>query len=234
MRFPALPFLLALCCGLTNGCSEGVTRRTAATVLSVKGEVAVKMAGHNIFQPVTGASRIGDGSIVRTSDGALLDLGLMAPVLAQVSGNSEITVEELRISKEGNQTRGGMRSRTARIQLRRGKITVLFSGRDKSRFQFAIGTPPVTVTVNSVCLFRVQRDDRATRVTCVEGEVRVAAEGQPPMTIGAGYFQEWPLTGPEPVTATANIAPQIDILDSLEIENELRKLEADWRNRRPL
>jgi hypothetical protein len=44
MRFPTLTFLLALYCGLANGCSEGVTRRTAATILSVKGNVVCGMA----------------------------------------------------------------------------------------------------------------------------------------------------------------------------------------------
>jgi hypothetical protein len=233
MRFPALTFLLALCCGLTSGCSEDVTRRTAAAVLSVKGDVVFGVGeGHN-FQPVKRESRIQDGSIVRTSGGGLLDLGLIAPALAQMSSNSEIKVEELKISKDGNQTRGGMRSRSARIQLSRGKITLLVSGRDQNRTQFAISTPAVRVTPDSDCLFRVQSDDGATRVTCVRGKVYATTGGHPPMAIGAGYFQQWPSTHPNPVAATENAAAQIDIMDSLGIENELLELDAAWRNRRP-
>ncbi|PYK39237.1 MAG: hypothetical protein DME60_09945 [Verrucomicrobia bacterium] len=234
MRFPTLTFLLALCCGLANGCSEGVTRRTVPAVLSVKGDVVFGMVEQNKFQPVTRESRIQEGSIVRTSDGALLDLGLIAPALAQMSSNSEIKVEELRISKDGNQTRGGMRGRSARIQLSRGKITVLVSGRDQNRTQFAISTPAVRVTLDSDCLFRVQRDDRTTRVTCVRGKVYAAAAAQPPIAIGAGYFQRWPSTRPEPVAATEDAAAQIDITDSLGIENELLELDAGGRDRRPL
>lgn len=233
MRFPALTFLLALCCGLTNGCSESVTRRTAATVLSVKGDVVFGVAEGNNFQPVTRESRIPDGSIVRTSDGALLDLGLIAGALAQISNNSEIKIEELKISKDGNQTRGGVRSRSARIQLSRGEITVLFSGSDKSTSQFAITTPAVTVTPDSDCLFRIQRDDTKTRVTCVQGKVHAGSGAQPPMQIGAGYFQQWPSTRPEPMAASGDAAAQIDITDSLEIETQLRELGAGWRNRRP-
>jgi hypothetical protein len=233
MRFRTLIFVLALCCGLTNGCSESITRRTAAAVLSVKGDVIFGIAGQNKFQPVTRESRIQDGSIVRTSDGAVLDLGLIAPALAQMSSNSEIKVEELRISKDGNQTRGGMRSRSARIQLSRGKITVLVSGRDQSRTQFAISTPAVKVTVDSDCLFHVQRDDRTTRVTCVRGKVYAATAAQPPIAIGAGYFQRWPSTRPDPVAATEDAAAQMDIMDSLGIENELLELDTGWRDRRP-
>jgi hypothetical protein len=233
MRFRTLTFLLVLCCGLTNGCSDGVTRRTAAIVLSVKGDVVVGMAERNNFQPVTRESQINDGNVVRTSDGALLDLGLTAAALAQMANNSEIKVEELRISKDGNQTRGGMRSRSARIQLNRGKLTVLFSGRDKSASQFAISTPAVTVTVDSDCLFRVQTDNGTTRITCVQGKVDAATGAQPPMAIGAGYFREWPSTRSEPLAATEDAAAQIDIMDSLEIENELRELNAGRRDRRP-
>ena len=233
MRFPALTFLLALCFGLANGCSEGVTRRTAAIVLSVKGDVVFRMPEENNFQLVTRDSRIQDGSIVRTADGALLDLGLIAGVLAQMSSNSEIKIEELKISKDGNQTRGGILSRSARIRLSRGKITVLFRGRDQSTPQFTVSTPTVTITPDSDCLFRVRDDEAATRLTCVQGKVHAAYGSQPPVTIRAGYFQQWPSTRPEPVAATENAAAQIDITDSLEIENNLRELGAGWRNRRP-
>ena len=233
MRFPTLTFLLALCCGLANGCSEGVTRRTAATVLSVKGDVVFGMAEQNNFQPVTRESRIPDGSAVRTSSSGLLDLGLIAPALAQMSSNSEIKIEELKISKDGNQTRGGMRSRSARIQLSRGKITVLFNGPDKTTSQFAISTPTVTVTPDSDCLFRVQRDDTTTRVTCVQGKVYASTGAQPPIAIGAGYLQQWPPTRPEPVAATGDAGAQIDITDSLEIENQLRGLHSRWQNQHP-
>jgi len=233
MRFPAIAFLAALCCELINGCSEDITRRTAVTVFSVKGDVMFGTADQKSFQPVTRESRVQDGSIVRTSDGALLDLGLIGGALAQMSSNSEIKIEELKISKDGNQTRGGVRSRSARIRLSRGKIIILFTGGASNTSQFAISTPPVTVMPDSDCLFLVQRDDRNTRVTCVRGKVDAATAGQPPIAIGAGYFQRWPSTRPEPVAATEDAAAQMDIMDSLEIEDELLDLDAGWRNRRP-
>src|SRR6266436_6844800 len=142
---PAVALLLAICCGLANGCSEGVTRRTAATVLSVKGTVIFRTAEQNNFEPVTRESRICDGDLVRTSDGALLNLALIPAALAQMSSNSEIKIEKLRISKDGNQTEGGIRSRSARIEISRGKITVLFRRRDKSASQLAINAPLVTI-----------------------------------------------------------------------------------------
>jgi len=234
MRFPALIFLLAVCCMLANGCSDGVTRRTAATVFSVKGTVVFGMAEQNDFQPVTRESRIHDGDIVRTSDGALLDLALVPAALVQMSSNSEIKIEELRISKDGNQTDDGMRSRSARIRLSRGKITVLFSRQNKSRSFFAFSAPSVTITADSDCLFCVQSDGKTTRLTCVRGDVHASRSAQPPVAIGAGYFQQWPSGRLEPIAAADDAAAQIDIMDSLEIGNQLRELQSGWQNQRPL
>src|SRR5438132_9404390 len=176
---PAVALLLAICCGLANGCSEGVTRRTAATVLSVKGTVIFGTAEQNNFEPVTRESRICDGDLVRTSDGALLNLALLPAALAQMSSNSEIKIEKLRISKDGNQTEGGMRSRSARIELSRGKITVLFTRRDRIGALFAIITPSVTITADSDCSFCVQSDGTTTRLTCARGNVYTSSRAQP-------------------------------------------------------
>jgi hypothetical protein len=233
MRFPALAILLVLCCGLATGCSKGISRETAATVLSVKGTVVFGSAEQNNFQPVTLKSRIHDGNTVRTRDGASIDLVLIPAALAQVSGNSEIKIEQLRIVKDGNETEGGMRDRSARIQLSQGKITVLFSRSDKSASQFFIISRQVTISADSECLFRVLTDDTTTRTTCVRGKIYASAGAQPPVTIGAGYFQQWPSTRPEPVAAADDETAQIDITDSLEIGSRWRELRAGWQNRPP-
>jgi hypothetical protein len=232
MRFPAPAILLALCCGFATGCSKGISRGTAATVVSVKGTVVFGSAEQNNFQPVTLKSRIHDGNIVRTRDGASIDLALIPAALAQMSGNSEIKIEELRIVKDGNQTDDGMRDRSARIRLSRGKITVLFSRNDKRASQFSISSRQVTISGDSDCLFRVQTDDTTTRITCVRGKIYAYTGAQPPVTIGAGYFRQWPSARPEPVAAAADETAQIDIMDSLEIGNRWRELRAGWQNRR--
>ena len=233
MRIPALTLLLAICCGLANGCSEGVTRRTAATVLSVKGTVTFGTAEQSNFKPVTRESRIYDGDLVRTSEGALLNLALIPAALTQMSTNSEIKIEKLRISKDGNETQGGMRSRSARIQLSRGKITVLFSRRDESASQLAIDAPSVTIMADSDCLFHVQTDGTRTRLTCVEGNVYASCSTRPPVAIGAGYSQQWPLSRPEPTVAADDAAAQIDVADSLEIGNLLNELRSVWQDQHP-
>jgi len=164
-------------------------------------------------------------------NGRSIDLALIPAALAQVSGNSEIKIEQLRIVKDGNQTDGGMRDRSARIQLSQGKITVLLSRSDKSASQFFINSRHVTISADSDCLFRVLTDDTTTRITCARGKIYASAGAQPPVAIGAGYFQQWPSTRPEPVAAADDETAQIDITDSLEIGNRWRELRAGWQNR---
>ena len=233
VRFPPLISFFLLCCGLASCYRDGITRQVAARVLSMHGPVVFGIDEQSDFRPVTPESRIHDGDIVRTSDGALLNLALIPAALTQMSNNSEIKVEELRISKDGNETGDGMRGRSARIRLSGGKITVLFSQRGKSASQFAISAPQAAITADSDCLFRIQSDGTTTRLTCVRGKVRASRRAQPPVEIGAGYSQQWPSVRPEPIAAADDAAAQIDIVDSLEIGNQLRELQSGWQARGP-
>src|SRR5215468_4134828 len=126
MRFVSFSNGLALCvCLLGNGCSKGITRATAATVFFVRGNVVFGNAERNDFQPVTSKSKIHVSDIVRTSDGASINLALIPGAFVQLSENSEIKIEELRLTKDGNETSGGMLDRRASIRLNRGRIVSL-------------------------------------------------------------------------------------------------------------
>ncbi len=217
MRFPALISFFVLCCGLASGCSEGVGRKVEATVLSVHGSVVFGIDEQTDFRPVGPESRLRDGSTVRTLDGAWLNLALLPGAMLRLSSNSEIKIEELKISKDGNETGDAMRSRMARIRLSRGKITVLFTRRGRIGSLFALRTPSVTITADSDCL----------------GKIYASPGAQPAIAIGAGYFQKWPSDRPETIAAADDPEAQIDVVNSLEIGDQLRELQSGWQNRRP-
>jgi hypothetical protein len=233
MRYSVLAVCIAVCSLLANGCSKDISRATAATVLSVKGQVVFGNAERNDFQPVTLKSRIHDDDTVRSPAGASVDLALIPGALAQLSGNSEIKIEELRIAKDGNETAGGMRERSARIRLSRGRIVVLFSPSPGSASQFAIEARQVTVKPDSDCLFCVRTDGTTTRVTCAKGNINASVEAQPPVTIAAGYVQQWPTVRTQPVAAADDAIAQMDITAALETEEGLRDEASSWQNRRP-
>jgi hypothetical protein len=233
MRPTVIAVSIVLCSLLTNGCSKAIARATAATVLSINGSVAFGSAERNDFRPVALGSRILDGDSVRAANGASVDLGLIPGAFAQVSGDSEIKVEELRITKDGNDTAGGMRERRARIRLTRGKLIVLFTPSERSASQFVITAPRVTVKPDSDCLFSVWTDGTTTRVTCAKEKVIASGDAQSPVTIAAGYFQQWPTGRNEPVVAASDSSAQIDITESLQAGDRLLGQASSWQKRRP-
>ena len=232
MRHCVIAVSIAICSLLANGCSKSITPATSATVFSVRGKVLFGNAQKNDFQPFTLKSRIHDGDTVRSLGGASLDLALIPGALAQLSGDSEIDIEELKITKDGNDTAGGMRDRTGRIRLNRGKIIVLFIPSDGLASQFVITASELTIKPDSACLFCVRSDGTMTRVTCAKGNINVSAEAQPPVTIAAGYFQEWPNKRAKAVAAADDATAQIDIAESLESGERLQDEASRWPNRR--
>jgi hypothetical protein len=233
MRLASFSSVLALCfCLLEDGCSKGITRTTVAFVLLVRGDVIFGNAERNDFQPVTPKSKIHVGDTVRTSDGASINLALIPGAFVQLSGNSEIKIEDLRLTKDGNDTAERMLDRRARIRLNRGRIVSLFSQSDKTASEFGVTTGQTTLRPDSDCLFSVWTDGLTSRATCLRGEVSAAADAQPPLKIAAGYFSQWPTTWKEPIAATANAGAQMDIKTALEVEPELLDQAAGWQNPR--
>ena len=232
MRLVSCGSVFAFCFLFATGCSKGITRATLPTVLFVKGDVVFGNADRDQFQPVTPKSKIHDGGTVRTSDGAVINMALIPGAFVQVPGNSEIKIDELRLTKDGNETAGGMLERRARIRLTRGRVSVLFSRSNISASQFTVATSQAKLTPDSDCLFSVWTDGITTRATCGRGEVSASADGQAVVKISAGYFHKWPTATKEPIVASADAAAQMDIRTSFEAEKELLDEAAGWQNRR--
>jgi ferric-dicitrate binding protein FerR (iron transport regulator) len=233
MRLVSFSSVLALCfCLLGNGCAKGITRTTVAFVLLVRGDVVFGNAERNDFQPVTPKSKIHAGDTVRTSDGASINLALMPGAFVQLSGNSEIKIEDLRLTKDGNETAERMLGRRAWIRLNRGRIVNLFSQSDKTASEFGVTTGKITLRPDYDCLFSVWTDGTTSRATCLRGEVSASADTQPPLKIAAGYFSQWPTASKEPIAATADAGAQMDIKTALDVEPELLDQAAGWQNPR--
>ncbi len=225
-------FSFAIFCASLTGCWQGVSREVLATVLSVRGEAIWAMEGRNDFRPITSQTKFGAGSIARTFQEAQIDVALVPGSLAQISGNSELKIEKLKLTKDGNETDDGMRSRIVRVELNRGKITILFQSRDQSQMLFTIGTRHATISADANCLFQIEVENAKTRLTCVRGNVNISRANRQTV-MEAGYFQEWPSDRPAPISAVDDARGQIDITDTLEAERELQKLQSKQQSRRP-
>jgi hypothetical protein len=229
MRLASFNSVLAVCvCLLGNGCSKGITRSTVPVVFFVRGNVVFGNAERNDFQPVTPKSKIHAGDIVRTSDGASINLGLIPGAFIQLSGNSEIKIEDLRLTKDGNDTGERMLDRRAWIRLNRGRIVTLFGQSDRTASEFGVTTGQVTVRPESHCLFSVWTDGTTSRVTCARGEVSASANAETPLKIAAGYFFQSPTASKEPIAGSADANAQMDIKKAIDVEPELLDQAAGW------
>lgn len=229
MRFVSFSSVLAFCvCLLGNGCSKAITRSTVTVVFFVKGNVVFGNAERNDFQPVTPKSRIHAGDVVRTSDGASINLGLIPGAFIQLSANSEMKVEDLTLTKDGNDTAERMLDRRAWIRLNRGRIVSLFMQSDRTASDFGITTGQVTLRPASDSLFSVWTDGTTSRATSARGELNASAGAQPLLKIAAGYFAQWPTASKEPIAASSDASAQIDITTALAVEPELLDQAAGW------
>src|SRR5262245_2386226 len=229
MRFVSFSSVLAFCiCLLGNGCSKEITRSTVPVVFFVRGNVVFGNAERNDFQPVTHKSKIHPGDVVRTSGGASINLGLIPGAFIQLSENSEIKIEDLTLTKDGNDTAEKMLDRRAWMRLNRGRIVGLFKQSDRTASDFGVTTGQITLRPESDSLFSVWTDGTTSRATCVRGEVNASADARPPLKIAAGYFAQWPTASKEPIAASADASAQIDIKTALDVEPELLDQAAGW------
>ena len=226
MKHLGFLFAVTISAGLT-GCWEGVSRQVQARVLSLRGPVTWASAETSQFRPLDLKIKLGPNSIIKTADRAQISLALLPGALLQLSANSELQIEALKLTKNGDETDDGVRERVARIQLKRGAIIVSFEGTAR----FTIQSAHATITVTPDCLFRLQTDEHQTRLTCVRGKVWVSPHEGEPIPVGAGYVQEWP-SGQ--IAAVAEDRPgQPATADLTKAERELLDLAAAQRYRLP-
>lgn len=221
--------VFAVACALAQaGCWEGITRSISATVLSTRGEVVCLSKGSTNFRPLSPDTKLGAGSILRTSSSAQIDLVLIPGALAQVSGDSELKIDELKLRKDGNETGDAIRERIARIELRRGGMVVLFEGVAR----FTIETPEATIRVLPSCLLRLDVDESEVRATCVRGKFYATPKNGQIVGVDAGYFREWP-SERGAVPAAEDRRSQMDTTATLETARELQEIAAAQRDRLP-
>ena len=228
MRRACLFSFVLLLGGLLTGCWEGISRQVLATVLSLHGEVVYLSKGSTNFRPANSQAKLSAGAVLKTSSGARANLVLIPGALAQVSGDSELKINELKLRKDGNETGDAMRERIARVELRRGGMVVLFEGVAR----FTIETREATIRVLPSCLLRLDVDESGTRATCVSGKFYATPKNGQVVEVDAGYFREWP-SERGAVSATEDRRGQTDTTATLEAARELQELAVAQRYRLP-
>jgi hypothetical protein len=220
--FPVLALASALA---LTACSEEISRSVAAKVLAQKGQALCVSADPTNTRPLTAADKLDAGTILRTPADAEVDLMLIPGALARLSGDSELKIVHLELTKDGNETGDAMRDRRARLELRHGAMVVLFDGFG----EFLIQAGDVTINVLPSCLLRVENDNERTRVAVMRGKL-YAGTASNIVSVEAGAIREWRSGAAAP---SAIEAGQINAAEIVQTARSLQDLAATRRDRLP-
>jgi hypothetical protein len=167
------------------------------------------------------------GDTITTAAGARLALLLVPGVLVELVGDTEMEIDELRLTRNGNENIHPMLSREATIRLRRGTLVGALSESQK-RSKMTLQTNAGTLTVFDLRTFKIKVDKDRTRILSVRGNaIFQPAGGGPPATIGAGFFAEWP-ANPEPHAALSDRNAQAEVTQILRTEKRLFHLQKQF------
>lgn len=224
MNTLSLGALIALSLAMT-ACNKGVSRETQAIVMSVAGEVSVTHAQSGRMEPVQVRSRLAVGDSIKSTGEGRLALQIIPGILSGVNENSEWTIEELQVAKDGNAMTNAMLLRKARLRLVRGVMDAVVQKKDPAGATLTVDTSFGIVDGPGESVFRITVSDRSARVVCIRGTIRVQRVGRAPTLLEAGLYCDWggDSEAAKPVEEDGEV--QSDVLASLERMQELLVLQ---------
>jgi len=224
--------LTAVCfvaAALLCGCGSSVAREVSARVLQAEGLNSVTGTKKGSSgRPLGETSRVTVGERIHSGIDGRLALSLLPGTLLQLAPNSTLTIEQLKVTKEGNTTERTM-SRRVRVRLLEGAIVVIVDF-DPPSAGWCIDTPHGELSTASAGLCRLEVTAENTRLTSVRGEFAFRARNESPENlVAAGYVHEWPSHRMASFPADSDAQSQRDVHESLSVERILLKLEARER-----
>ena len=189
---PPLAAFLFIATTFLCGCGSSMAREASAKVLKADGLnfVSRPKQGSN-ERPLKEKSPVTVGETIHSGGDGRVALSLLPGALLQLEPNSTLTIEQLKITKDGNATEGGI-SRGLRIRLSEGAIVVIVDFEPQSA-DWGIATPHGELSAASAGLCRLEVTAAKTRLTSVRGEFAFRAREQDHKSrVEAGYVQEWP------------------------------------------
>ena len=119
----------------------------------------------------------------------MVALSLIPGIFAQVQPRTIFEVEELLLSKDGNEMAEAIKGRWAVIGLDRGRIRCLLPKRGAGRCRLKVKTGLGTLEAGRNTLFSLQCDAESAEVVCIQGKVvwrNKTSDSRIP--IKAGYY----------------------------------------------
>jgi hypothetical protein len=185
----------------------------------------MKRTGKEDRQPVTSGSQFSKGDVIEIDGNARLRLSLLPGLLAEVAGNSELQIEQVRIAKDGNAMFNAMRAREARLRLMHGSLTAIVEKSSQAAGTLTIDTPFGIVTVMNGSLCKIDVSDKDARIICLRGHVQMQAKDGNGTALEAGFFEDWPAGAGVAKAADEDAQVQGDVVAGFNSRRELLSLE---------
>lgn len=223
--------LLAL---LLSACDRVVGQAVLGSVFEVQGTAFVgKGTEVGRSRPLSAGTQFAVGDEIRVLAESSAALCLTPGIYLRCFGPSRLQIEDLRVSKDGDETGNAMKSRLATIRLGEGRIHAFLPGAGSARSELKINTEAGTIIANPGSLFSVVLNRESIRVLCIRGELSWSRPPASSPSILAGYYCERKLSD----EALADILPasedpgaQREVISALDSAQYLDELETAARN----
>ena len=243
-RFPHRKFArpeFLLISFLLCGCDPGDIQPVLGSAFQVQGAATISRSrGTQDMKPrsFSTTEKFSAGDTIHLEKESSAVLCLTPGIYVRCPGETQLGIDELTISKDGDDTGNAMHERRAAVHCDNGRLHVFLPIAGASAAQLRIQSRSGTFTAKAGALFSVALADNSVQVVCLRGEVYWNEGPAFSATIPAGHF--WRRTGDSlegPKLAAEDATAQQEVMAVLEsvqimadLEDAARKAPAPWRN----
>lgn len=183
-------------------------------------------------RPVIAGSSIASGDLIRTSRNAAAALSLVPGVFIEAGGETDLSIERLRVVKHGSAMVNAMKSRTAVVRLGNGVVRASLRELGSGRCELEVKTKQGTVLARSGAIFSARANAEFVRVICIRGETSWEdLQGVAGDLIPAGYFRDYIPGGVNTLRAASEDAEvEGEVVSALDTANYLESVALQARN----
>jgi hypothetical protein len=235
-----LRFAGLFCSFLLLGCGLPADQPVLGTVFQLEGRVIIgDTTDHSTKRPARRGDTVAAGDEIRVESQSSAVLSLTPGIYLRCFEETHLGIEELSVSKDGDETANAMNWRRAAVRFEAGQVDFFLPAAGPSRTILRIDSRHGALSAKAGSLFSITLKNDSMRIVCARGEVSSIEERSASTTIGAGYFwdrQPEPDPASKPGLAADDATAQAEImtlLDSaqaiIEVEEAARNAPAPWR-----
>jgi hypothetical protein len=230
LKFARPEFLLFF--SILAGCDPQANHPVLGTVFQVQGTATITdNAQGSKPRPLSAGLEFSNRSDIHLERESEAVFSLTPGIYLRCFGESNLRVEKLTISKDGDETGNAMHTRDAVFHFDKGRVHVFLPISGKSQAKLKIQSLLGTVAAKAGSLFSVSQTGASIRVLCADGELNWSEQPSFSATIRSGYFLDRGRgAAAESKPASEDPSAQEEIMALLESSRTILDLEQKTRN----